>query len=373
MDNTLPFDLKKITFFLASMEGGGIQKATLRLMQELIRLGWSPELVAINGKGPLKDEVPIKSNFIDLGVARTRYAFFSMLKFLISHKPLIGVSAQTHLNVLLIILKKLTGYPKRLIVTEHITFTKDHLHHRKLSERIRPTLIYLFYPMASAVVAVSTDAAKSIKKYASYKKNITVIENGLDLDEIRSLTLSSSSGQSIMCTADENMVVGLGRLSLQKNFPLLMDAFSKLDLPKSRLVIMGDGEDKNDLLDLGRKLKIEDRFILPGFVKNPYAVLAKARVFVLSSNWEGFCNVVIEALACGVPIVATDCPGGPGNLLKDQPFARIVPMNDPIAMSVAIKSILESPIDRKNIIEFARQFNISTVAQKYIELVKTLR
>lgn len=164
----------------------------------------------------------------------------------------------------------------------------------------------------------------------------------------------------------------MGRLSNQKNFSLLLNSFARVGDAESHLLIMGDGEERESFKELSRTLQIDEKVTFAGFVENPYPILAQAKVFVLSSKWEGFCNVVIEALACGVPIVSTDCPGGPAGILAGKPFTRVVPMENPQEMAKAIKELQNLQFDSQQIIDFSKQFSIRDVAQRYLELFSEL-
>lgn len=364
---------EKITFFLASLEGGGIQKATMRLIQEFIKKNIQVELVAVNAKGRIRNEIPEGCSVIDLKCSKTRYAFFRLIRYLFSEKPLIAISSQTHLNVLIIVARLLTGYPKHLIVREHITFNTEIATDKKIQERVRPWMIRSFYPFASRFVTVSADSARSIHKYAEYKKEIRVIQNGLNINSIHSMSNRPSMHPWLSDHKNIKTIVGMGRLSPQKNFFDLLRAFSLLENKQDyRLVILGEGLELEKLKKASADLYIQDCVDFPGFVENPYPILARADVFVLSSKWEGFANVIIEALACGVPIVATNCPGGPSDILTDKPFARIVPISDPSAMSNAIEEMLTIQKNKEEIIEHARTYDIQEIAQQYIDLINEM-
>ncbi len=360
------------TIFLASLEGGGIQKATIRLINELLMQGINVTLVTINGSGPIRNEIPSRCQFVDLKCKRTRSAFFATLKYLISNHPHIGITSQTHLNVLLIILRLLCGYPKKLFVREHNTFTKENVFSGALSERIRIPLIILFYPYCTQVIAVSESVAKSIKKFTKIKKPIRIIRNGLDIRTIEKRQLDTTYLQDGRTENGSKLIVGVGRLSKQKNFQDLLKAFSiLLKRIDAKLFILGEGEERILLENIANQLNIQDSVFLPGFIDNPYPIIANADVFVSSSQWEGFSNVIIEALACGAPIVATDCPGGPKDILEDKPFARIVNMGDPIALANGIEEILNADLNRNLITEYAETFDISNVAKEYVALINS--
>lgn len=373
MDKKISVKVEKVTFFLATLKGGGIQKATLRLLREFSRRGIKTTLVVANGEGPVRRQVRAETNLIDLRCRRIRNAVIPLIKHLVKEKPQIGVSSQTHLNVLMIILRILSGFPKQLIVREHNTFVEENVRQGSFLERIRPKLIRFFYPFASRFIAVSASAKQSIVKYARYKKEIQVIPNGLDLDEIWKQKNQSFANPWESHYREKKLIVALGRLSKQKNLSLLLNAFALIDDEDTHLLIIGEGEELDQLRELSRKLQVNEKVDFTGFIENPYPILSQAKVFVLSSKWEGFCNVVIEALACGVPVVATDCPGGPADILNEMPFARIVPLDEPGAMATGIKELLNEAVKRDQIVEYSKRFDVKDVAQHYIELFTEMR
>lgn len=364
---------ENLTLFLASLEGGGIQKATMRLIHEFIKTNIRVTLVVVNARGRIKNEIPGDCTLVDLDCQRTRYAIFKLIPYLLSEKPAIAISSQTHLNVLIIFIRLLIGYPKHLIVQEHITFNAEMAIDKRLQERLRPWLIRLFYPFASRFVTVSTAAAKSIHHYAGYKKDIQVIQNGLDIALIHSKAKQLPSHLWLNNKVPK-LIIGMGRLSPQKNFSELLKAFSLLENKQNyRLIILGEGPELEKLITISKELDIQDYVDFPGFIENPYSILARADVFILSSKWEGYANVVIEALACGVPVIATDCPGGPSDILADKPFAKIVAVDDPAAMACAIEDMLAARNDKTQIAEYAKRFNIKDIAQQYVDLINGLQ
>ena len=165
------------------------------------------------------------------------------------------------------------------------------------------------------------------------------------------------------------VVLGVGRLVEQKNFAALLAAFAKVcRVRPARLMILGEGEQREELATLARRLDIGDRIAMPGFVDNPLSYMSRAGVFVSSSAWEPFGIVVLEALLCGCPIVATRCFGH-SRLLDDGRFGRIVPQRDDTALADAILATLDDPPPRERLIERAMQFTTDRLANGYAELI----
>lgn len=163
------------------------------------------------------------------------------------------------------------------------------------------------------------------------------------------------------------VVVGVGRLSRIKNFPLLVRAFARLRAQREcRLVILGEGKHRRRLLALAAELGVSEDMDLPGFVANPVAWMARAALFVLSSRWEGFGNVLVEALACGTPVVSTDCPSGPAEILQGGIYGPLVPVDDECALAEAMRECLESPLAGQRLREAALPYTLERSCDAYL-------
>jgi glycosyltransferase involved in cell wall biosynthesis len=168
------------------------------------------------------------------------------------------------------------------------------------------------------------------------------------------------------------VVMGLGRLVPQKDFPTLIRAFARVRAERpARLLIVGPGSAaaQAELRALAAALGCAEDTALPGPTLNPFAYLARAGVFVLSSLHEGLPGVVIQALACGAPVVATDCPSGPREILKGGRFGRLVPMGDAAAIAEAITATLDAPGDRAPRVARAMEFSVDRSVDRYLALL----
>jgi glycosyltransferase involved in cell wall biosynthesis len=202
------------------------------------------------------------------------------------------------------------------------------------------------YPRADAIL-VNAGRIKEelVHQYRIPSRKVTVIPNIVDIVRIKRLASASAPGTG------KDAIVSIGRLTWQKNFPLLLRAFARLPKPRPALLIVGGGEDEQKLRALARELGIDDEVTFLGPKKNPYPYLKRARVFVLSSHYEGLPNVVLEALALGIPVISTDCPSGPRELLQDGMYGLLVPPDDSEALAAALKRLLR---DRKTRARFGR-------------------
>jgi glycosyltransferase involved in cell wall biosynthesis len=162
----------------------------------------------------------------------------------------------------------------------------------------------------------------------------------------------------------------VGRLEQQKDFPTLIHAFAKVrQMQTAKLVILGSGREEKKLLSLVNELDLSEDVAMLGFVENPYAYMAKSAIFVLSSAWEGFGNVVAEALAAGAPVVSTNCPSGPAEILDNGKYGELVSVGDSQAMAEAILRVLLGEIKSVDS-DWLEQFKLETVAQKYLDVLQ---
>jgi len=165
----------------------------------------------------------------------------------------------------------------------------------------------------------------------------------------------------------------VGRLAVQKDFPTLLRAFARLRAARpARLMILGEGDRRSELEQLASALGISADVRLPGFVENPLAYMRRAAVFVLSSIYEGFGNVLVEALACGCPIVSTDCPGGPAEILEHGRFGRLVPVGDVAALGDALLATLAAPRESEALVARARDFSAAVIADRYLGVLSRI-
>jgi glycosyltransferase involved in cell wall biosynthesis len=170
-------------------------------------------------------------------------------------------------------------------------------------------------------------------------------------------------------TGQPPVVLAVGRLTKQKDFPLLIRAFAQVcQKRRARLIILGEGPDRPLLEAQVSELGLEDEVALPGFVENPYAYMSRAALYVLSSQWEGLPTVLIEALYCGAPVVATDCPSGPREILANGRYGALVPMGDVSALAQAIEAGLAGKTPSPTA-ESWQPYALETVVDQYIRLL----
>jgi glycosyltransferase involved in cell wall biosynthesis len=359
-----------VGLYFANFSAGGIQRVMLTLAEGLAHLGWRVDLILVQGDGPLKTQVPQGCQLFDLKAGQTRNTLFKFSNYLKTEKPAVLLSSQTHLNIVAILARILSGWPGRLLVTEHITLDFSAQYPTSWKDRFFPLLAGIFYRWADQIILVSHGAARHfILATHIPAKLVTVINNPI----VTHHPNPQPGPRPDMAWFNNTGPVFLaaGRLTLQKDFVTLLRAFSilKARIPSAKLIILGDGRGRARLEELSLELGLKDSVQFLGFVPNPYEYMEKASVFVLSSRWEGFANVLVEAMACGTPVVSTDCPSGPAEILEDGKYGRLVPVGNPEALAEALIQEYNTPHDSKLLKQRAADFSIERILPQYLEVL----
>lgn len=336
-----------IALFLPSLHGGGAERVMLTLANAMSARGYAVDLVLGTADGAyLKDAAP-KLRVIDLGCKRVIKALVPLARYLRQDRPKTMLSALNHANIIAIVANILAGRKTRLVVSEHNTISVEACSARTLTARSVYFLTSKSYLHADSVVAVSKHAAEDLERFAGLKPDsVRAIYNPFDLGLIAQQA-AIAPDHPWLASGQPPLVIAIGRLTEQKDFPLLIRAFAQVRAKRvARLLILGEGELRSKLNGLTAEVGLTDADVqMPGFVPNPFSYLQRSSVFVLSSRWEGFGNVIVEAMACGTPVVSTDCPSGPREILEDGRWGRLVPPGDVESLAQAIESVLATPRD----------------------------
>ncbi|MFP6752699.1 MAG: glycosyltransferase [Pirellulaceae bacterium] len=361
----------RLACFLPSLEGGGAERVVVNLLRGLVERNVQVELILASAHGAYLDQVPQQVKVVDLGVKHVRQAIWPLRRLLKDQPPEVLISHLSHANLAAILALRPLKIPTRLLLVEHLTMSayqgtsvKDHL--------IQP-LARWFFKYADAVAAVSEGAARDLEKQLRMPaESVHVLYNPV-VDELLQQKCQETLSHAWADEPKRPLIVGMGRLTAQKDFGTLIRAFARMANPSSsRLVILGEGEERSALEALVQQLKLEGQVLLPGFVENPYAWLSKARLFVLSSRWEALPTVLIEALACGVPVVATDCPSGPAEILENGRWGSLVPLQDEAALATAMEQGLERPVEKEQLQTRAADFSVDRAVDGYLELLQKM-
>jgi glycosyltransferase involved in cell wall biosynthesis len=335
---------RTLSFFLPDLSGGGAERATLDLAEACRRAGDPVELVVARPGGSASAAVPDGVSVKVLGSGRTAAVMPALAGYLRQQRPCGLVSALTHANLVAIAAASAARSHTRIVVAEHanVEYVLDGLPQPKAALYRRT--IRTLYRRATAIVAVSNGAADSLAAATRLPRStIRVVPNIVQVDRIRRAAATDSSTVRAG-NGDVPTLVALGRLETVKGFDVLLHAFRQVRAQmSSRLVIAGEGSLRAYLESLTRELRLERDVAFPGFVSEPYPLLAQAAAVVLSSRSEALPTVILEAFALGIPVVATDCPTGPRELLGDS-IGRLVPVDDAVAMADALLAALRGDV-----------------------------
>ena len=354
----------KIALFLPSLEGGGAERVAVNLANEFARRCVNVDLVLVSKVGSYLREVLNEVNIIDLRASRVSFSIFSLVRYIQKEKPDVVLSTLNHANIIAIIANKITRANTNSVIRVPCYFS--------LSEKgCMRLLAGVLYPKSDIIIAISEDIKKDLVKTLNIpEKNIEVVYNPIFDESIIEKTRQEVD-HPFFKNKHDKIILGVGSLTAIKDFRTLIKAFYELNKrgEQTKLIILGEGEERGALERLIMEFNLKERVSLPGFVNNPYAYMAKSDVFVLSSLSEGFGNVIVEALACGTSIVSVDCPGGPAEILEQGKYGRLVQPGSATAIAKAIEEVLDSPFDPISLKKRATDFDIEKMANRYLEVM----
>jgi glycosyltransferase involved in cell wall biosynthesis len=265
--------------------------------------------------------------------------------------------------------RHLCGVDVRLVLREANVFSLQHAAGESRDHSILSRLARDWYPRADAFIAISHGVADDLTQALGIDADrITTIHNPVDVDHI--MRCASRPAYHPWLGGDIPLVLSVGRLARQKDYATLLRAFAILRSEREiRLLVFGEGPLRAELEALSVELGVEHDVSFPGIVSDPYPFMARASCFVLSSAWEGFGNVLLEALACGCPVVSTDCRSGPAEILAAGRFGKLTSTHDPIGLAKAIAETLAEPVDRDRLRTRASNFSPAASYARYREVI----
>jgi glycosyltransferase involved in cell wall biosynthesis len=357
-----------IGIFLRGLYEGGAERVMLNLARAFIERGLKVDLVLARAEGSYMVQLPPGIRLVDLKAQWIPSSLPKLVGYLQRERPATLLTALHYPCEIALWAKRLSGVSTRVVVSEHNTLSQEAQRIAQTSVRLTPLAAKLFYPWADGIVAVSHGVAKDLANITGIPlERIHVIYNPVVVPEVFAKAQESVAHPWFQ-SGEPPVILGVGRLYPQKDFSTLIRAFAYVrQVHPSRLVILGSGPEQPQLESLVHELGLEQEVALLGFVQNPYAYMARAGVFVLSSAWEGLGNVLVEAMAVGTPVVSTDCKSGPAEILANGKYGLLTPVGDTKAMAQAILSVLSGNTTRVDS-SWLHQFTLEACVEQYLSI-----
>jgi glycosyltransferase involved in cell wall biosynthesis len=271
------------------------------------------------------------------------------------------------LTVIALLARRLARASTRIVLSDHVALSKQY-GHLPLTFAILKATVRLFYPWADERLLVSGGAADDIARITGLPRDrFHVVYNPMP----KSPLASPDPAIEALWGDARARIITVGTLKPQKNQALLISAFARLRRlrPDAKLMLLGEGELLDALNAHAEREGVGDRVLFPGFTPAPAPYMASADLFVLSSDYEGFGNVLVEAMSLGVSVVSTDCESGPSEILGHGRYGRLVPCGDPDALADAMDASLRAPTDPALLKEQAERLSGAASVEKYLELM----
>ena len=360
----------KVAVFLQDLSGGGAERMMVQLAGSMADLGVDVDLVLVRLDGPYLEAVSEKVRIVNLAAQRTLKSIFALAHYLKREKPAALLSALVHVNIAALLARRIAGDATRIAISERNTISMNAADAPTAVSRIAHKLVPWIYPWADEVIAVSQGVGEDLAAFSGLPiDRITVINNPVITPRLRQLAREPAD-HPWLARGQPPVILGVGRLVAQKDFATLMNAFAELRQRKmAKLIILGEGPGRLELERLAENLGLRDDVQLPGFVQNPYAFMSNAALLALSSRWEGSPNVLVECMGCGTPVVATDCPGGPNEILEAGRYGPLVPVGDSQALAAAMLATLEAPLPAEILRRKADDFRVEVSAERYLQVL----
>lgn len=357
----------KISLLLPNLKGGGAERVSIDLADAFAELGHSVEFVLLKAEGEFLEQAEGRHRVVDLNVSRMRSTIIPLTRYIRKNRPDGLIAAMWPLSFIAPIAMKLSFHQCPVLTVEHSTLSNQYANWGRLHHfGLRASMAFGFR-LASARAGVSAGVAEDMAKLAAYPvSGVTTLYNPIPMRSRASLQ-ALQSAESYWTRPRGHRIIIVGNLKTVKNHALLLRAFAELNDPAACLLILGQGDLETELRLQTDRLHISDQVVFAGFHTNPTAFYQTADLFVLSSNHEGLPTVLIEALGYGLPVVSTDCPSGPSEILEYGRYGRLTPVGDAKALASAMQEALSSPYDAEVLKRRAADFTPERAARAYLK------
>lgn len=358
----------RIAIFVSTSGHSGVDRAMKNLIPSLVERGYEVDLLKVRRHGPNLDFTHPCFRVIDLGTRHTYLALFAIARYLRIYRPEVMLSDKDRVNRTALFARWLSGQKTPLVFSSGTTISIDLAHRGAFERWLQRNSMGKLYPYASNVIVTSAGVADDMASYTGLARNrINVVPSPVVPDAYLTRVFERPEHPWFE-PGQPPVILGVGELSARKGFDVLLPAFARLRQEQPcRLMILGKGARREHLLEQAKELGIADDVALPGYVDNPYAYMAHAALFAMTSRWEGLGFVLIEAMAVGTPVVSTDYPSGAAEILENGRFGRLVALDDVDGLYQAMRDTLKAPLPAETLKQAIRPYTISAATDAYLD------
>lgn len=362
----------KLAVLISFSGAGGVEKMVMNLVREFAKQLPTLDLLVLRASGPHFSNIPDNVNVIHLKSKHTLTAIPELARYMKSSGVQTMLVAKDRATRAAIVARMLSGKDIRIVSRLGTNLSTALEHRSKLSGWLRTAPMKWIYPKVNKIVAVSEGVRQdtlSLTKVS--EENVCVIRNPVITTNIDNIESDQENLHSWLTDKNEFVIMGIGRLSVQKDFSCLLKAFSKVRNEHTcKLIILGEGKLRDALEEEAKQLEIDQDVALPGFQSNVLSWLKAADLFVLSSRWEGSPNALTEALATGTPSVSTRCPSGPNEVLNEGEFGALVEVGDYENLAKAIGTTIANPLPPDTLKRAVDEYRAEISARHYLNTLE---
>lgn len=356
-----------VALFVPSLRGGGAERAMLDVARGLAERGLPAHLVLVRAEGPYMELLPAAVRVVDLGARRALTSVLPLVRYLRSEAPSVMVATLPQASIVAFLASRLARADVRLVIRRASHFTMEYVN-SGLKHRFVMLLEKAILPIVDAVVVNSSGSAEDLRRRLG-STTVEEIHNPIVWPEHAALG-SVPVDEQWFDDPTLPVVLSVGRLVEAKDQAMLLRAFAQVvEARRARLVLLGEGPERTNLVEMTKRLNITRAVEFAGFRVNPFAYMSKASVCAVSSRYEGSPNVLIQAMACGTPVVSTDCPSGPREILQDGKLGALVPVGDANALAAAIIRAFDEPGDPDGLVARAKEYDAESSIDAYLSLI----
>ncbi|MEY6430863.1 glycosyltransferase [Thioalkalicoccus limnaeus] len=360
-------DHARIACFFSTSGHSGVDRAAQHLIPALARRSYRVDLLKVRRHGPELTEIPPGVQVIDLGSRHTYACLPALRRYLRQARPAALLADKDRVNRTALLARALARVPTRLVLSVGTTVSVDLAGRGVIERGVQRLSMGWLYRLADQVIANSQGVAEDLARYTGLPRDAIRVVPRPVVPASLWTTARPPCPHPWLADPTRPLILSVGELCERKDFATLLRAFARVRRQQPcRLMILGDGSTRQALIDQATALGILEDLALPGFVPNPYAYMAHADLFVLTSRWEGLGFVLIEALAVGTPVVATDCPNGPAEILQQGRYGPLVGVGDDHALAEAMLATLDRPLAPERLREAARPYEIERSTDAYL-------